>query len=86
MQQGPFWAECQLASNGVYVGDPSGYADPRAKALLDAVDDWRLLAQIDSDDDAGWMWGDLGALFYAARAGDVSRSDLDRTWLVLQCG
>jgi uncharacterized protein YwqG len=86
LQQDPFWDECQLASNGIYVGDPSGYADPRAKELLDGVDDWRLLAQIDSDDDAGWMWGDTGSLYYAMRAADLPDSEFDRTWLVLQCG
>jgi uncharacterized protein YwqG len=86
LQQDPFWDECQLASNGIYVGDPSGYADPRARSLLEGVDDWQLLAQIDSDDEAGWMWGDVGSLYYAIRGADLARTDLDRTWLVLQCG
>ena len=44
------------------------------------------LAQIDSDDDAGWMWGDAGTLYFGTRNADLANSDLDRAWMVLQCG
>jgi len=50
------------------------------------VDEWKLLAQIDTDDDAGWMWGDAGSLYFGIRNADLARSDLDRAWMVLQCG
>lgn len=86
LQQGPLWRELQFASNGVYVGDPAGYEGPRAAALLAGVGDWRLLAQIDTDDDAGWMWGDVGTLYFGTRNEDLARTDLDRGWMVLQCG
>jgi uncharacterized protein YwqG len=86
LQQGSLWREFQFASNGVYVGDPSGYEGPRASALRPGVDEWRLLAQIDTDDDAGWMWGDGGTLYFGTRNVDLASSDLDRAWMVLQCG
>jgi uncharacterized protein YwqG len=86
LQQGSLWREFQFASNGVYVGDPAGYEGPRASELRPGVDEWRLLAQIDSDDDAGWMWGDGGTLYFGARNADLASSDLDRAWMVLQCG
>jgi uncharacterized protein YwqG len=86
LQQGSLWREFQFASNGVYVGDPSGYEGPRASELRLGVDEWKLLAQIDSDDDAGWMWGDAGTLYFGIRNADLANSALDRAWMVLQCG
>lgn len=78
--------ECQLVSNGLYCGSPSGYEDVRAQVLKAGAANWRLLFQMDSDDELGVMWGDSGIIYYwveehAARAGDFRN-----TWLILQCG
>ncbi len=57
--------ECQLASNGLYCGDGDAYGSPQGRALADGAEDWRLLLQIDSDEDGpGWMWGDLGRIYF----------------------
>lgn len=48
--------ECQLVSNGIYCGDPSGYAGPEAARLKPGARDWSLLLQLDTDDDRGMMW------------------------------
>lgn len=77
--------ECQLASNGLYCGDASGYKDPRAEVLKSDAAKWRLLFQFDSDDDLDVMWGDAGTIYYwidesAARSGDFTNP-----WLILQC-
>lgn len=77
--------ECQMASNGIYVGDPEGYAKPEVRALQDGVGDWRLLMQIDSDDDAEMMWGDVGRLYFWIRRQDVEAQDFSNVWMVLQC-
>jgi uncharacterized protein YwqG len=77
--------ECQLASNGIYVGDPSGYQDPRAAALRPGAADWRLLLQVDSDDDLKVMWGDLGMIYFWVREADARAGDFRNAWLVLQC-
>jgi uncharacterized protein YwqG len=55
--------ECQLVSHGLYCGDTSGYQDSRAKELEAGRHDWILLLQLDTDDDAGMMWGDCGMLY-----------------------
>jgi uncharacterized protein YwqG len=78
--------ECQLASNGIHVGGPEGYRDPRVRELEEGASDWRLLWQIDTDEDAGWMWGDVGTIYYWIRRQDLAAGRFDRTWLVLQCG
>lgn len=83
--QNPMELECQLASNGIFVGGPEGYADPRARALEAGADDWRLLLQLDSEDDLGWMWGDGGTVYFWCRKQDIAAGRFDRAWTVLQC-
>ena len=77
--------ECQLASQGVYVGDGRGYRDERLADIREGASDWRLLLQIDSDDDADFMWGDVGRLYFWIRRSDLARAHFDDVWMVLQC-
>jgi uncharacterized protein YwqG len=83
--QNPMQRECQLASNGVNTGTPEGWRDPRVAELEPGAADWILLFQIDSDEDAGWMWGDAGRIYYWIRRQDLAAGVFDRVWLVLQC-
>ena len=77
--------ECQLASHGLYVGDPSGFADPRAKALGAGASEWRLLLQVDSDDAASMMWGDCGRLYFWITEDALRRRAFEECWMILQC-
>jgi hypothetical protein len=77
--------ECQLASNGVYVGNPEGYKDPRVPALKAGATDWKLLLQLDTDDDIGWMWGDVGTLYFWVRESDARCGDFSKVWMIFQC-
>jgi len=77
--------ECQLVSHGLYCGEPSGYRVPMAKQLEAGRSDWTLLLQLDSDDDAGMMWGDSGMLYFWIRRADLRESRFDRAWMILQC-
>ncbi|MCL4517217.1 MAG: YwqG family protein [Firmicutes bacterium] len=83
--QGDMLLECQLAFHGLYVGDSSGYNDPRAQQLRSGAKDWRLLVQIDSDDQSGMMWGDVGRLYFWIREEDLRNRQFDNVWLILQC-
>jgi uncharacterized protein YwqG len=78
--------DCQLVSGGIYLGDGSGCHSASGKALLGQPHDWRLLLQLDSDDDAGMMWGDVGMLYFWIRASDLAKKDFSKVWMVLQCG
>jgi uncharacterized protein YwqG len=77
--------ECQLVTNGLNCGDPSGYADPRAKTLEPGAKDWRLLLQFDSDEDLELMWGDCGTLYFWVQESAAAAGKFGNTWLVLQC-
>jgi uncharacterized protein YwqG len=77
--------ECQLASNGVNCGTPEGYANARAKELGAGAQNWRLLFQMDSDDDLEVMWGDVGMLYFWIEEAAGRRGDFSNVWLVLQC-
>jgi uncharacterized protein YwqG len=78
--------ECQLVTNGLYCGDASGFEDPRAEALRPGAQDWQLLLQLDSDDEAKMMWGDAGRLYFWIRRQDLEKQDFSNAWMVLQCG
>jgi uncharacterized protein YwqG len=77
--------ECQLVTHGLYCGDATGYRDPRAETLRPGAADWRLLLQIDSDEHAGMMWGDVGRIYYWMREEDLAAAAWDTAWLILQC-
>jgi uncharacterized protein YwqG len=84
--QNPMELECQLASNGVYCGTTEGYRSERAKMLESGAADWRLLLQIDSDEDGpGWMWGDVGRIYFWVKQHDLRSLRFDDDWLVFQC-
>ena len=85
-QSAEMYNECQLVSNGLYCGDASGYNDSRAIELLKNADEWTLLLQIDSDDDTGMMWGDVGMLYFWIKKEDVKSCNFKNTWMILQCG
>lgn len=76
--------EAQLASNGIYMGGADSYSDDRIAALEAGASDWRLLLQIDSDDEAGMMWGDSGILYVWVREQDARAGYFSRVWMILQ--
>ncbi len=85
--QGDMRLECQLVTNGLYCGDQSGYQDPRRAELEKGASDWQLLAQFDSDEaKLGWMWGDVGRVYFWARRQEIEATDYTNCWAILQCG
>lgn len=77
--------ECQLASNGVYVGGSEGYYSDEGKRLADGSGEWRLLFQLDSDDDAQMFWGDMGRLYFWVKETQSVQGDFSGVWMILQC-
>jgi uncharacterized protein YwqG len=87
--QNGLFRQCQLTSNGVRGGSPEALKrqQKRVKELEPGVKDWRLLLQIDSDEAGpGWMWGDVGRLYFCLRRDDLAARRFDRSWCAEQCG
>ena len=83
--QGDMQLECQLVTNGIYMGSPDGWKDPRRAALESGASDWRLLLQLDSDEANGMAWGDVGMIYLWIREQDLRARAFDQSWLILQC-
>jgi len=77
--------EAQLASHGLRLGDPLGHLDPGRAELESGAADWELLLQVDSDDGAGMMWGDVGRLYYLMTSEHLRNRDFGAAWMILQC-
>jgi len=56
----------------------------RSANKLGNVTDWRLLLQLDTDDDAGMMWCDVGSLYFWVREQDARAGDFSAAWMILQ--
>ena len=74
--------ECEAVTRGAYLGRGRD-GRPRSAELAKP---WRLLFQLDSEDDADMMWGDCGMLYFWIRQEDLQARAFDRAWMILQCG
>jgi len=84
VQDDEMYVECQLVANGHNLG--KGYPDlPEIDKATACADDWILLFQIDSDEEAGWMWGDAGTLYFWIRKEDLKSRAFEKAWMILQC-
>lgn len=75
--------ECQFASNGIYMGGSTIPEPEKASQLEAGVKDWRLLLQIDSDEEE--MWCDSGTIYYWIQQDALAQHNFDNVWFVLQC-
>ena len=83
--QNPMEAECALVAAGKYCGNGDAYRDQANADIVASAKDWILLAQIDTDDDVGVMWGDCGMLYIWIRKQDLSERAFENAHIVLQC-
>ena len=71
--------------------DPVSDIPPAVTGAVDRSRDqhsaaeWRLLFQLDSDDNAEMMWGDSGMLYFMIRRDHLAERRFDDVWMVLQC-
>jgi len=75
--QGPVEWEVAMAALGGRDPHDSRVAAEQAR--------WTLLAQVDTDDRAGMMWGDCGTLYWLARHEDLARGQVTNTSFTWQC-
>jgi uncharacterized protein YwqG len=75
--------QCQLVHHGIYCGD--AVEDPRESELMSGAGEWRLLLQIDTDDPAEMMWGDVGMIYYWMTKDALRQRQWNEARLILQC-
>lgn len=78
--------ECEYVTSGIYCGNPDGYEEAKRRGLDKNAVRWNLLMQVESNEDIGMMWGDLGRLYLWITAEDLEARRFENTWLILQCG
>jgi uncharacterized protein YwqG len=72
--------QCQEMGTGV-----KSNAKTHQKDLEAAVREWRLLLQVESDKNAGMLWGDAGRLYFWIREDDLRAVRFDQTLMIMQC-
>jgi hypothetical protein len=86
--------ECQRITYEIYreswkrhrQRELSGHLDPLSLPLpAKGSADWRLLLQLDSDTKMGWVWGDVGRIYFWAPQQDIQAANFGGSWLILQC-
>lgn len=63
------------------AGEHVDYGSPAVTAL---ASQWRLLLQVDSDDDADMMWGDVGKIYFMIKPADLEARRFGEIRLSLQ--
>lgn len=74
-----------VASEYASRGLERSYRDPVPPDILEASAAWRLLLQIDSDEELKMSWGDSGMIFVFVREQDARAGDFSRTVAISQC-
>ncbi len=83
--QNPMQEMCQLCSHGFNSLDYNLNSHTDVAHLQEGVKDWRLLLQLDCDDNLDWEWGDAGMLYFWIRQQDLEKQDFSNVWCELQC-
>ena len=72
-----------------YSGSLSKTLDLVSTSIYDdtntAITEWVLLFQLDSEDQAKMMWGDVGRLYYCIRKEDLRSLAFDKVICTMQC-
>lgn len=75
--------ESQLASEGMTISSPK---DARFKQAERNVAQWKLLLQLDTDDDLNMMWEDGGLLYFWVKQSEAAQGNFENVWMILQSG
>lgn len=88
--QSPMEEECETVSRGYRMGEPLDYAkisETEKQEIEERAADWILLFQMGTieTEEAEFMFGDCGHLYFWIRKQDLQNLDFDKVWLILQC-
>ncbi len=75
---------CALVSDGKYCGGSIEIEEERLLEYLKDAEEWRLLLQVDSQDNLGFLWGDGGRLYFWIKESDLRNRDFSKVWMLKQ--
>lgn len=78
--------QAAAVTRGVYLGGDRPIDPDKVAAAEADAENWVLLLQLDTDDRPGWMWGDMGMLYFLIRKDALAARDFSKAWCILQCG
>lgn len=76
-------SECAMVAAGYNCGNGVPHRNSESAKLLKSTKQWRLLMQVDSEDDI--MWGDSGMLYLWIREDDLLARRFEKVIVILQC-
>lgn len=76
----------QISTHGDSVHRMGGYPNQVQYGKGEPPDDWRLLLQLDSQDEAGMMWGDMGRLYFTIKENHLQLLLFENVSMNWQCG
>ena len=80
--QGPMEYQCEMVDRGLSWSDVT---EAEEGSIETASEKWKLLFQLDSEDEAKMMWGDVGRLYFWIKEDDLKNRQYDKTWMIFQC-
>ena len=83
----PVQNEMELECDFLRRGEQTRW-DAAPERFIAATRDWVLLLQVDSDDGKdgpGWMWGDLGKVYFWIHRDDLAARAFDKVVCISQC-
>jgi len=80
--QGTMEYECEMVDRGY---NWSSTPEDEKIVITKESNKWNLLFQLDSEDEAEMMWGDVGRLYFWIKDEDLAKHKFDKTWLMFQC-
>lgn len=80
--QGSMEYKCEMVDRGYSW---SNTPENEKSSIQKESSRWRLLFQLDSEDEAHMMWGDVGRLYFWIKEEDLVSHNFDKTWMIFQC-
>ena len=88
--QSPMEEECEAVTRAYRQGCPEDYdkiSEAEKKDIREKSAEWMLLFQMGTieTEDAEYMFGDCGHLYFWIKKQDLKNLNFDNVWLILQC-
>lgn len=84
--QGPMEDECQLTAERISWAEYRGFNSDRRAQLRQRRRGWQMLLQFASDERLGWMWSDVGLVYFWAQREDIAKLNFEGALAILQSG